>query len=238
MEGRPRVHWFQHVPFEGLGSIGPWLEKRGAQVSSTAFWKGEMPPSVENFDGLIVMGGPMSVHDEAAHPWLRAEKEAIRQAIAQGKVVLGICLGAQLIAEVLGGEVMRNPEREIGWFPIERTLDAAAHPLGAILPHQEPVFHWHGETFSIPAGATLLSRSTACAHQAFAMGDRVLGLQFHLETTAESAVAMVEHGAADLAPGAYVQTAAEITGSTAPYARINDAMARLLDSLPWCSSSR
>lgn len=232
------VHWFQHVPFEGLGSIGPWLQKRGAQVSHTAFWKGEVPAATESFDGLIVMGGPMSVHDEADYPWLRMEKEAIRQAVAQGKVVLGICLGAQLIAEVLGGQVTRNPEREIGWFPIEHTPGAEAHPLGAALPHQEPVFHWHGETFSIPAGATLLSQSAACGHQAFAVDDRVLGLQFHLETTVESAKAMVEHCASDLTPGTYVQTAAEITGDAAPYARINDAMARLLDSLPWCSSSR
>jgi len=233
-----RIHWFQHVPFEGLGSIGPWLEQQGAQISRTAFWNGELPPSTESFDGLIIMGGPMSVHDETDHPWLRAEKEAIRQAIAHGKVVLGICLGAQLIAEVLGGEVTRNPEREIGWFPIERTPDAAAHPLGGVLPHHERVFHWHGETFSIPAGASLLSRSAACAHQAFAMGVRVLALQFHLETTEESAKAMTEHCAADLTPGSFVQTAAEITAPTPQFARINAAMARLLGSLPWRSSSR
>jgi GMP synthase (glutamine-hydrolysing) len=233
-----RVHWFQHVPFEGLGSIETWLQQKGAQVSLTAFWNDEPPPAVESFDGLIIMGGPMSVHDEATRPWLRREKEAIRQAIAAGKVVLGICLGAQLIAEVLGGRVTQNLEREIGWFPIERSSDAEAHPLGAVLPHREPVFHWHGETFSIPEGATLLSRSEVCAHQAFAVGDRVLALQFHLETTEESAKAMVEHCAADLTPGPFVQTATEITGVTAPCARINDAMARLLDSLPWRASSR
>jgi GMP synthase-like glutamine amidotransferase len=238
MESVLRVHWFQHVPFEGLGSIGAWLEHKRAQVSSTAFWNGEAPPTTENFDGLIVMGGPMSVHDEAMYPWLREEKGAIRDAIARGKVVLGICLGAQLIAEVLGGQVTRNAEREIGWFPIERIPHAATHALGGVLPHQEPVFHWHGETFSIPAGTTLLSRSAACAHQAFAWEDRVLALQFHLETTAESAKAMVEHCAADLAPGPFVQSAAEITDSAARCTRINEAMARLLDSLPWHSSSR
>src|ERR1700710_3298787 len=113
---RPRIHWFQHVPFEGLGNIEPWLQAQSAEVSRTAFWQGDEPPHAVDFDALIIMGGPMSVHDEAVFPWLRREKELIREATSQGKVVLGICLGAQLIAEVLGGHVFRNPEREIGWF--------------------------------------------------------------------------------------------------------------------------
>jgi GMP synthase-like glutamine amidotransferase len=229
---RLRVHWLQHVPFEGLGSIALWLEEHAAEVSMTAFWRGDEPPAAGSFDWLIIMGGPMSVHDEAEYPWLRDEKELIRQAIAQGKVVFGICLGAQLIAEVLGGEVTRNPEREIGWFPIERTSEASGHPMGAALPHQQRVFHWHGETFSLPSEATALARSAVCANQAFAVGDRVIALQFHLETTPQSARALLENCADDLKPGHHVQTAEQIAGTKEDFDHINAAMARLLSALP------
>jgi len=228
-----RIHWFQHVPFESLGSIEPWLRSQNAQVSRTAFWQGDEPPPPADFDGLIIMGGPMSVHDETQYSWLKREKEVIRQAIAQNKVVLGICLGAQLIAAALGGEVTRNAEREIGWFPLEHTAEGAAHPLGRLLPHQQSVFHWHGETFSLPAGATPLARSAACVNQAFIVGDRVVALQCHLETTPESAQAMMENGADDLQPGAFVQAPRQILGEPAGYAVINAAMVRLLSALPW-----
>jgi GMP synthase-like glutamine amidotransferase len=234
---RPRVHWFQHVPFEGLDSIEPWLQSQGAEISRTAFWQGEEPPQTRDFDALIIMGGPMSVHDEAAYPWLRREKEIIREAIDQNRIVLGICLGAQLVAEVMGGEVTRNPEREIGWFPIHQATEAPPHPFRDLLPHHDEVFHWHGETFSIPPGAILLARSAACLHQAFAMGDRVLALQFHLEATVDSAKAMVENGADDLLkPGPYVQSAEDILDHPpGTYARINAVMVRLLAALPWAS---
>lgn len=231
---RLRVHWFQHVAFEDLGSIAPWLESQGAEVSGTAFWRGEeAPPSAEGFDGLIIMGGPMSVKDEAEHPWLSGEKALIREAIAQGKVVLGICLGAQLIAEVLGGHVFRNAEREIGWFPLEHTPEGGTHPLGRLLPRAEEVFHWHGETFSLPEGAAWLARSAACQHQAFAVGDRILALQCHLESTPASVKAMLENGGDDLAPGRFVQSAEKITEGTRHCGSLNDALERLLAALPW-----
>ena len=152
-------------------------------------------PGVEDFDRLIVMGGPMSVHDEAEYPWLVEEKRLIAAAIREGKKVLGICLGAQLIAEVCGGRVYRNPEKEIGFWPVSWIGDA----------DEELVFHWHGETFDLPPGAELLASSDVCVNQAFGIGDRVLGIQFHPEVTPEIVRAMVEHEGWELVEAGYVQ---------------------------------
>ena len=148
-----RVHYFQHVPFEGLGSIAGWLESRSARVTSTRFFEDSRLPGVTDIDWLVVLGGPMSANDEETRPWLSVEKRFIAEAVAGEKVVLGICLGAQLIASALGARVYPNPQPEIGWFPIERT-----RPGGLALPARADVFHWHGETFDLPPGALGFAR--------------------------------------------------------------------------------
>ena len=145
-----RVHYLKHVPFEGLGAILPWLKERECQVSLTQLYHDEPLPSINDIDWLIVLGGPMSVHDESKYSWLKAEKYFIGQAIETGKAILGVCLGSQLIADVLGSKVYKNPEPEIGWFPIKLSEKAARHDLGKLLPPQAEVFHWHGETFDLP----------------------------------------------------------------------------------------
>ena len=189
-----RVHYLKHVPFEGLGAILPWLKEREWQVSLTELYRDEPLPSINDIDWLIVMGGPMSAHDESKYSWLKAEKDLIGQAIATGKPILGVCLGSQLIADVLGSKVYKNPEPEIGWFPIDLSEKATSHELGRLIPPQVEVFHWHGETFDLPQGALHLASSQACENQAFVYGDRVLGLQFHLETTQETLEALVHGG--------------------------------------------
>ncbi len=226
-----RAHYLQHVPFEGLGSIETWLRARGARISDTQLYDGARLPDLDGIDWVIAMGGPMSVNDEAQLPWLVAEKRFVADAIARGKVVLGICLGAQLIANALGAAVARNRQPEIGWFPITRVAAAGTHPLAAVFPSEVEVFHWHGETFDLPPGAVHLARSAACEHQAFALGDRVVGLQFHLETTPASAAALAEHCADELRPAPYVQSAAEMLARPERFARINTLMAALLDHL-------
>jgi GMP synthase-like glutamine amidotransferase len=175
---------FRHVPFEHLGSIAPALESRGLAVRYVDMFEGARAPErIGEAAGLIFMGGPMSANDNL--PCLRAELALIEQAAKAGQPVLGVCLGAQLIAKALGARVYRNRAKEIGWFPVWWTPAAAGDPLFAGLSAPETVFHWHGETFDLPPGAEWLARSEACAHQAFRVGANVYGLQFHLEVTPE-----------------------------------------------------
>jgi GMP synthase-like glutamine amidotransferase len=226
-----RVQVFQHVPFEGLGAIEPWLAARDARIGWTRFFETPRIPALDSYDWLIVMGGPMSVNDEAALPWLRDEKRAVAAAIDAGKTVLGVCLGAQLIASALGAKVTPNREREIGWFPIERVADPAAHPIARAFPARAEVFHWHGETFELPPGALHLARSEACEMQAFALGPRVVGMQFHLETTPESAAALVRHCPEDLRPRRFVQSSDAMLRDTDRFARLRERLVALLDAL-------
>jgi len=226
-----RVHALQHVPFEGLGNIADWLASRAAEVTSTALYDGGTLPEPDAFDWLVVLGGPMSANDDEAFPWLSAERRLIAEAVAAGKVVLGICLGAQLLARALGAAVMPNPEREIGWFEIQPTEAASRSPHAALFRAPREVFHWHGETFELPVGATHLARSAGCDHQAFSLGERVLGLQYHLETTPEIARALTRHCEGDLAPGSWVQTPESMLRDRQRFRRINRAMADLLDHL-------
>ena len=226
-----RVHYLQHVPFEGLGSIETALQQRQASITVTRLYEQAPLPPQESFDLLIVMGGPMSINDEAIYPWLVAEKAFIRATIAADKPVLGICLGAQLIAGCCGGKVYPNADKEIGWFDIvpQPTDDpctfAFAEPL--------PVFHWHGETFTLPAEARLLASSTACRHQAFQLaGKAVIGLQCHLETTPDSLRALVEHCGDELITAPYIQSKAALLATPASYfAPIHRQMNQVLDYL-------
>jgi GMP synthase-like glutamine amidotransferase len=223
-----RAQVFQHVPFEASGCIGDWLAAAGARVGTTHWHADAELPSLADVDLLVVMGGPMSANDEATLPWLVAEKRFIREAIEAGKPVVGVCLGAQLIAAAMGGRVYPNAEKEIGWFPLYAVPATAQTPLFSF-PAQARVFHWHGETFDLPAGATRLARSDACANQAFQLGRRVIGMQFHLETTADSACALVENLADEMVPGRYVQDAAGILAAgESDYRRINALMADVL----------
>jgi GMP synthase-like glutamine amidotransferase len=223
-----RVHVFQHVPFEGLGSLAEILASRGDEVTWTRWYEPEPAAPPRGPHWLIVLGGPMSVHDEAALPWLRAEKAALRAALAAGRPVLGLCLGAQLLAEVQGGTVSRNPQREIGWWPVVAE-PGAPEWFRALLPPDGQVFHWHGETFALPPDAALLGSSNGCRQQAGAWGERVLALQYHLETTPASAAALVTHCPGDLAPGPFVQTAAELLGAAARYAALRPLADRLVE---------
>lgn len=227
-----RIHVLQHVPFEGPAAIAHWARNRGHSLSVSHLYAGDPPPDLDRFDRLVVMGGPMSVVDEAEHSWLEHEKARIDEAIRGGKSVVGICLGAQLVAEALGAHVSRNPHKEIGWLPVRLTEAARAHPLCADLPVTQQVFQWHGDTFELPPGAVQLASSEACEQQAFLFGDRVLALQFHLESTTQSVDALCEHCADELFPGPYVQTAEQMRAAEpARYDAMHASLAVLLDRL-------
>ncbi|MFA7382613.1 MAG: type 1 glutamine amidotransferase [Desulfurivibrionaceae bacterium] len=222
-----QVHVLQHVLFEGLGSIGAWLAQRQARVGYTRFYEpAPCLPPLREIDCVIALGGPMSVNDEEELPWLRQEKRFLAEAIAGGKAVLGICLGAQLIASALGARVYPGPEKEIGWLPI---LAEPATTGTFAFPPSVTVFHWHGETFDLPAGAVRLAGSAACRNQAFQLGARAIGLQFHLETTPESAEAILSHCGDELLDNPYIQPASALRAVPADdYAGINRLMAELL----------
>lgn len=232
-----KVLVLQHVPFEGLGSIEGWLAARKAAIDFTRFHRSERLPSPEGVEFLIVLGGPMSVNDEAELPWLRQEKAFVRAAIENGIPVLGICLGAQLIASALGERVYPNTEREIGWFPVE-AMPAPADMFR--FPEAVHVFHWHGETFDLPSGAVRLARSAGCENQAFQIGRKVIGLQFHLEATAESAASLIENCRHELTSSRFVQSEAVLRDAPdEAYAAANRLMAQVLGylaeevDLPW-----
>ncbi|MES2822867.1 MAG: gamma-glutamyl-gamma-aminobutyrate hydrolase family protein [Pseudomonadota bacterium] len=226
-----RIHSLQHVAFEDTGSIYQDLIAQGHSLTTTHWYLGEQAPELNEFDVLIIMGGPMGVYDEDKYPWLAAEKTFISASIAAGKKILGICLGAQLIACVLGAKVTQNIHREIGWFPI--TINAAAHknPIASILANCAEVFHWHGDTFALPEGATLLASSAACVNQVYVIDEQIYAFQFHLETTRASAIALIENCAEDLDNSNYVQTAEKILRDTDKFTAINQTMSRVLEKI-------
>jgi len=232
-----RFHCLQHVIFETPGLLSPWIGQRGGSLTMTYLFEdgnlaggGVLPgagvlPSVDDFDVLIIMGGPMSVHDEAEFPWLPSEKAFIAAAIGAGKKVLGICLGAQLIAEVMGGRVYPNPVKEIGFWPVRWTEEAlrlfpglstvlvTGDASGADSGAGDEVLHWHGETFDLPPGAVLLASSEGCKNQAFRVGENVLALQFHPEVTPGIIDDMIRFEGHELEEeGPYIEKAEEIRG--------------------------
>ncbi|MBN1235622.1 MAG: type 1 glutamine amidotransferase [Methanotrichaceae archaeon] len=225
-----KIHYLQHVPFEGPANIEAWAKSRGHDLSGTRLFSDEKLPELANFDWLIVMGGPMNIYEHDKYPWLVREKEFIGQAIARSKIVLGICLGAQLMADVLSGIVQRNEYREIGWFPVELTEEAKASPLFAALPERFTALHWHGDTFEIPAGAMRAAESQACPNQAFVLG-KAVGLQFHLESSQSSIASLLQNCADELTEGPYVQKPDELLAQPDQYSQIRGLMERFLDNM-------
>ena len=225
-----RAHYLQHVPFEGLGSIEIWLQTVGYEITSTQFYESTDLPRVEEIDLLVVIGGPMSINDEIKYPWFVDEKEFIRSAIELGKPTLGICLGAQLIANAMGGKVFQNSVKEIGWFPVQAV--ASSNNAAFKFPEETVVFHWHGETFSLPSEAIQIAKSEGCKNQAFQIGNSVIGLQFHLETTPDSAQSIVANCRDELVAGEYIQTEIDILNAPQDrYSTINSLMSDILEYL-------
>jgi GMP synthase-like glutamine amidotransferase len=202
-----RAHIFQHLAFEGPGNIQPWLKNAGYQIQFTIFSENPQLPDIDGIDFLVIMGGSMSVNDEAKFPWLIQEKQFIREFIATGKPTLGICLGAQLIASALGAKVYPNDEKEIGWFPVTGTITTQPNFQ---FPISFSTLHWHGETFDLPEGAVLLASSEATKHQAFQYGEKVLAIQFHPEVNRETLEDFCFHFKKELVPGKFIQTEKEI----------------------------
>jgi GMP synthase-like glutamine amidotransferase len=226
-----RIHYFQHVPFEGLGNIEDWIKSRGHSLSLTRFYNNEAPPKLNDIDWLIVMGGPMGAYEENLYPWLTAEKRFIHNAIEKGIKVLGICLGAQLIASTLGAKVYPNAHKEIGWFPINLTEGGCTSALFRGLPAEILVFHWHGDTFDLPVGAKHLAETITCKNQSFSYKNHVLALQFHLDLKRENVEQLIKNCGRELTAAPYVQTAEKMLGQNNQFAIIEKYMRQILDNL-------
>jgi GMP synthase-like glutamine amidotransferase len=208
-----RIHSLFHVPFEGLGTIKEWIDLNNHILSCTKLYYNETCPSLKSFDVLIIMGGSMSVNDEHSFPWLKAEKEFIRSAINSNKKIIGICLGAQLLANCLGSPVYKNTKKEIGWFPIQKTF--CTNPLFPDFNIREDltVFHWHGETFDLPSKSIRLFESKVTPNQGFLFDDRVIGLQFHLEMNRAFLSKLIKNCKDEIIPDDFIQTEKVIMNS-------------------------
>nr|WP_279625562.1 type 1 glutamine amidotransferase [Desulfomicrobium norvegicum] len=202
-----------------------WLNQRNANVSYSRFYESNDLPALSEIDIVIIMGGPMSVHDESEFPWLVEEKRFLREAISAGIPILGICLGAQLLASALGAKIYKNSQKEIGWFDITKVPNP-----GFQFPDTIKVFHWHGETFTLPPGAVHLARSAACEQQAFQYGENIIGLQFHLETTQETINSLIKNCNDELISDIYIQPETSIKYEKIEnFGKINNLMSLILN---------
>jgi GMP synthase-like glutamine amidotransferase len=227
-----RMSVLQHVEFEGPAAIADWAAGRGVPVCIFPLYRDATLPALSDIDMLAVMGGPMSANDEARLDWLGSEIALVHEAITAGKTVLGICLGAQIIAKALGARVFPGRAKETGWFPVQRTVGSS--PVFDGLPETFTPFHWHGETFDLPPGATLLASSKATEAQAFAVGHHVLGLQFHMEATEESVRALVKAAAHEIGCGPFEQQPGTILANLNRCVKLRPLLGTVLDRLTGC----
>jgi GMP synthase-like glutamine amidotransferase len=225
-----RLHSLEHEPFEGLANIEKWARDKGHSISRTLLFDNEELPDIYDFDWLVIMGGSMNIYEEERYPWLKDEKGFIAHAIANKKIVLGVCLGSQLIADVLGGRVSKNRYKEIGWFPVSLTEEAGNSPIFRDFPGKFNAFHWHGDTFKIPPGAKRIAESEACANQIFEFG-RTIGLQFHLEYSKKSIDLMLKNCSSEIMNGKYIQTPDEIISQYYNVNETNKLLNSLLDTI-------
>jgi GMP synthase (glutamine-hydrolysing) len=192
----PTLLIIEHVPHERLGTFEPAFKAAGCRMAALRPYDAKADWSVlEHASGVVSMGGPMSVYEPAKYPWIAKELALLREAADRGLPILGVCLGAQLLAAALGAAVTKNPQKEIGWYPLMREPGADGDPLFEPFGQTETVFQWHGDTFALPKGAVRLFRSPLCQEQAFRYREAVYGLQFHLEVTEAMIRAWMRHPA-------------------------------------------
>ena len=223
-----RMAVLQRVEFEGPAAVADWAAARGFPLRVFHLYRDTTLPPLSDFDMLTVMGGPMSANDEAQLGWLGPEIALVREAIAADKIVLGICLGAQIIAKALGARVYTGSAKEIGWFPVQRT---GSYPFFDGLPESFTPFHWHGERFDLAREATPLAKSKITETQAFAVGQRVLGLQFHVEATEGSVRALLKGAAHEIGHGVFEQQPGTILASLNQCATLRPLLDIVLDRL-------
>ena len=179
---RSKILVFQHVPFEPLGTLDPLLKKAGFRIRYVNFGRNpESRPKLDGYAALIVLGGPMNADDIATYPHLAIEVDLIRESLQRNIAIMGICLGAQLLAKAIGGNVIAGAGREIGWHDVDITQDGLRDPVMSAFGRRSEVFQWHDDNIILPPGVTHLASSDRCPIQAYRFGDHAYGFQFHLE---------------------------------------------------------
>lgn len=224
-----RIHSLQHVPYGHSTTIARWARQKKHALSTTLLYQDFELPDPDDFDLLIILGGPMSIFDEDRYPWLKAEKRFIISAIEKGKTILGICLGAQLMAAALGARVYKNPYTEIGWHPVSLTEEAENSRVFSRLPRTFTPFHWHEYSFEIPIGCRRVAESEGCANQAFECQDRLIGIQFHIRPPIiKRAISCFRK---QMKTGKYVQNPKEILNGKANAKKLNTFMTLLMNGV-------
>ena len=225
------IYCFLHVPFEGPGVIARWAEEKGHQMNYVRLYEKDPLPDPGKVDMLVLMGGPMNVFDFHVHSWMQDEIDWVGTCIGSGKPVLGICLGAQIIAAALGCEVYPGEHKEIGWFNLKFLPGLGEFRICQDLPAVRKVFHWHGDTFHIPEGACRIAESQAFMNQGFIYRNTTIALQFHLEVTPENVRLMIRHCGDEIGEGPFMQTAEEILEEKRFFRDNQQIMYRFLDHL-------
>lgn len=225
-----KIQVLQHSALNTLGTIEEYAKIKNHPLESTRFYKTRNPPALDSFDLLIIMGGPMGIYDYEENPWLIYEKAFIKQAIEAGKPVLGICLGAQLLADVLSARVYENENREMGWCSVKAVRKEENKPeFLEGLPEEITVFHWHARTFDLPEGAEHLFRSEGCKNQGFIFNSRVVALQFHPEVHEERVESMIGRFGREIGEGPFIQRKEEMVGQEKYLASTKEFMFTVLD---------
>jgi GMP synthase (glutamine-hydrolysing) len=224
-----KVHALIHAAFEKAGVVEDWCLKNKYEFKETNSYLKESLPSIDEFDFLVIMGGPQSPRDFERYPYLKNEITLIKQAIDNNKLVLGFCLGAQLIAEALGAPTQSSPEKEVGVFPVQLTEEGRKDPLFVDFPAEFPVIHWHYDMPSLAEGAVLLAASAGCPHQAFRYKSKVYGFQFHMEITKKLAKGLILNCPEDLKASRFTQSVKDFLAND--FEAINQKMELILDRL-------
>lgn len=230
-----RIVCLQHVEYEGPGAILDWARNRGHELTIVTPLFEEYPVT-GTFDMLVVMGGPMGAYEAEAYPWLASEIAFISEAVTSGALVLGICLGCQLLARAIGGVAHPHTLREVGWLPARLTPAGRASRMLSALPDDFLAGLWHGDTYDLPADVETAAVTDGCANQAFEYADgRAVGLQFHPEWTPEILAGLVErHGewlSAGVDSGPYVRTAAQLLDAGEAFTSGRGLLFDLLDRM-------
>ena len=228
-----RIHLLEHDPLDLEDTnITRWAHKKGYATAHTYLCNNEKLPAIEDFDWLMVMGGSPHAWEEDVHPWLTGEKELIARALDRDKIILGVCFGAQLLAEVLGGRVFANRHKEIGWYEVTLTAEGRKSFLFRDIPERFVSFHWHSDHFSLPPGCTRLAYSEPTAQQAFVLeGKPIAAFQFHPEYTREMVIQSARECGDQWEKGPYVAGPEAVLAQTAQRADTDWLMSRLLDNM-------